>query len=201
MYIACFIECKPMSTLPWVPEVFFLVRGDRIERRSRVAKRRVKNLWHQRITTSLPCRRQSTLIDIRSLLFSHLGKTGLAKIIAHLTNSSPFKKRFFNRPIRFPESNFDSGEINGNVIGSARSKDFTAWARGLSPTSTTRSYAPRRWRTRRPLASRVCQLMITKCKHIIQTETLMYSFRSVVVWTRCVPTLTYVWSFSGIFLT
>ena len=54
------------------------------------------------------------------------GKTGLAKIIAHLTNSSPFKKRFFNRPIRFPGSNFDFGEINGNVIGSARSKDLTA---------------------------------------------------------------------------
>ena len=70
---------------------FFLVRGDRIERRSRVAKRREKNLWHQGITTSLPCRRQFPLIDIRSLLFSHLGKTGLAKIIAHLTNSSPFK--------------------------------------------------------------------------------------------------------------
>ena len=53
----------------------------------------------------------------RPFLFSHLGKTGLAKIIAHLTNSSTFKKRFFNRPIRFPGSNFDSGEINGNVIG------------------------------------------------------------------------------------
>ena len=105
---------------------FFLVSGDRIERRSRVAKRREKNLWHQRITTSLPCRRQFPLFDIRSLLFSHLGKTGLAKIIAHLTISSPFKKRFFNRPIRFPGSNFDSGEINGNVIGSARSKDLTA---------------------------------------------------------------------------
>ena len=141
-----------------MPEVFFLVRGDRIERWSRVAKRREKSLWHQRITTSLPCRRRFPLIDIRSLLFSHLGKTGLAKIITHLTNSSPFKKRFFNRPIRFPGSNFDSREINGNVIGSARSKDLTPWARGLSPTSTTRSDAPRRWRTRRPLASRVLRL-------------------------------------------
>ena len=105
---------------------FFLVRGDRLERRSQVVKRQGKNLRHQRITTSLPCRRQSPLIDIRSLLFSHLGKTGLAKIIVHLTNSSPFKKRFFNRPIRFPGSNFDSEEINGNMIGSARSKDLTA---------------------------------------------------------------------------
>ena len=45
---------------------FFLVGGDRIERRLRVAKRREKNLWYQRITTSLPCRRQFPLIDIRS---------------------------------------------------------------------------------------------------------------------------------------
>ena len=82
-------------------------------------------------------------------------KTGLAKIITHLTNSSPSKKRFSNRPIRFPGSNLDSGEITGNVNGSARSKDLTAWARGLSPTSTTRSDAPCRWRARRPLASRV----------------------------------------------
>ena len=36
----------------------------------RVAKRREKNLWHQRITTSLPCRRQFPLIDIhRQSLF------------------------------------------------------------------------------------------------------------------------------------
>ena len=53
-------------------------------------------------------------------------KTGLDKIVAHLTNNSLFKKRFCDRPIRFPGSNFDSGEINGNVIGSARSKDLTA---------------------------------------------------------------------------
>ena len=82
-------------------------------------------------------------------------KTGLTKIVAHLTNSNPCKKRFSNRPIRFPGSNLDSGEITGNVIGSARSKDLTAWARGLSPTNTTRSDAPHRWRARRPLASRV----------------------------------------------
>ena len=44
---------------------------------------------------------------------------------------------------------------NGNVIGSVRSKDLTAWARGLSPTSTTCSDVPCRWRARRPLASRV----------------------------------------------
>ena len=75
-------------------------------------------------------------------------KTGLAKIVAHLTNSSPSKKRFSNRPISFPGSNLDSGEITGNVIGSARSKDLTASARGLSPTSTTRSEAHRRWRAR-----------------------------------------------------
>ena len=71
------------------------------------------------------------------------------------TNSSPSKKRFSNRPIRFPGSNLDSGEITGYVIGSARSQDLTAWARGLSPTSINRSEAPRRWRARRPLASRV----------------------------------------------
>ena len=53
-------------------------------------------------------------------------KTGLDKIVAHITNNSLFKKRFLNGPIRFPGSNFDSGEINGNVIGSARSKDLTA---------------------------------------------------------------------------
>ena len=82
-------------------------------------------------------------------------KTGLTKIVSHLTNSNPCKKRFSNRPIRFPGSNLDSGEITGNVIGSARSKDLTAWARGLSPTNTTRSDAPHRWRARRPLASRV----------------------------------------------
>ena len=82
-------------------------------------------------------------------------ETGLAKIVAHLTNSSPSKKRFSNQPIRFPGSNLDSREITGNVIGSARSKDLTARGRGLSPKSTTRSEAPRRWRARRPLASRV----------------------------------------------
>ena len=53
-------------------------------------------------------------------------KTGLAKIIALLTNSSPFKKSFPNGLIRFPGSNLDFGEINGNVIGSARLKDLTA---------------------------------------------------------------------------
>ena len=66
-------------------------------------------------------------------------KTILAKIIAHLTNSSPFKKHFSNWPIKFPGSNLDSGEINGNMIGSVCSKDLTVWARDLSPTSTTRS--------------------------------------------------------------
>ena len=90
-------------------------------------------------------------------------KTGLVKTVANLTNSSPSKKRFSNRPIRFPGSNLDSGEITGNVIGSARSKDLTAWARGLSPTSTTSSDAPRRWRARRPLASRVpCNRLLAR---------------------------------------
>ena len=46
---------------------FFLVGGDRIKRQLRVAKRREKNLWYQRITTSLPCRHQFPLIDLRSL--------------------------------------------------------------------------------------------------------------------------------------
>ena len=73
-------------------------------------------------------------------------KTGLVKIVANLTNSSSSKKRFSNWPIRFPGSNLNSGEITGNVIGSALWKDLTAWARGLSPTSTTRSDAPRHWR-------------------------------------------------------
>ena len=86
-------------------------------------------------------------------------KTGLDKIVAHLTNNSLFKKRFFNLPIRFPGSNFDSGEINGNVIGSARSKDLPARARGLSPISTTSSNVPCCWRARRPLASRVTLLL------------------------------------------
>ena len=62
--------------------------------------------------------------------------------------------------MRFPGSNLDYGEINGNVIGSARSKDLTTWARGLSPTSTNRSEAPRRWRARRPLASRVVKSLV-----------------------------------------
>ena len=52
-------------------------------------------------------------------------KTGLAKIIPHLTSSSPFKKRFSNLPIRFQGSNLDPREINGN-IGLACSKDFNA---------------------------------------------------------------------------
>ena len=53
--------------------------------------------------------------------------TGLTKILVHvllITNGSPFKKRFSNRPIKSPGSNFDSGYMNGNVIGSARSKDL-----------------------------------------------------------------------------
>ena len=71
------LRCKVNSALamllPWVPEVFFLVGGDRIERRSREGESRSgekKNLWHQRITTSLPCRHQFPLIDIhRQSLF------------------------------------------------------------------------------------------------------------------------------------
>lgn len=54
-----------------------------------------------------------------------------------LINGSPSKKRFFNRPIKSLGSGFDSGHVNGNVIGSPSSKDLTAWARGLSSTSTT----------------------------------------------------------------
>ena len=44
--------------------------------------------------------------------FLRLVKTGLDKMIVH-------------RPIRFPGSNFDSGEIKGNMIGSVNSKDLT----------------------------------------------------------------------------
>lgn len=66
------------------------------------------------------------------------GKTGLTKIPVHLANGSPFKKRFFNLPMKSPGSNFDSGDRNGNLIGSAHSKDYlTAWARGFWSTSTT----------------------------------------------------------------
>ena len=54
---------------------FFLVGGDRIEPRLRVAKRREKNLWYQRITTSLPCRRQFPLIDIRKELILETQQT------------------------------------------------------------------------------------------------------------------------------
>ena len=54
-----------------------------------------------------------------------------------LINGSPSKKRFFNRPIKSLGSGIDSGHVNGNVIGSPSSKDLTAWARGLSSTSTT----------------------------------------------------------------
>lgn len=72
-------------------------------------------------------------------LFSYYSrKTGLTKILVHLANGSPFEKRFFNLPIKCSGSNFDSGDRNGNVIGSAHSKDYlTAWARGLWSTSTT----------------------------------------------------------------
>ena len=49
---------------------FFLAGGDRIERRSREGESRSgekKNVWHQRITTSLTYRRQFPLMtDIRS---------------------------------------------------------------------------------------------------------------------------------------
>ena len=68
----------------------------------------------------------SLLSNTQGSFVRFIDKTGLDKIVAHLTNNSLFKKRFFNRPIRFLGSNFDSGEINDNVIGSARSKDLTA---------------------------------------------------------------------------
>ena len=65
-------------------------------------------------------------------------KTGLSKILVHLANGSPFKKRFFNLPMKSPGSNFDSGDRKGNVNGSAHSKDYlTAWARDLWSTRTT----------------------------------------------------------------
>ena len=102
----------------------------------------------------------SLLSNTQGSFVRFIVKTSFDKIVVHLTNSSLFKKRFFNRPIRFPGSNFDSGEINGNVIGSAGSKDLTACARGLSPISTTYSNVPCRWRARRPLASRVLTLLL-----------------------------------------
>ena len=135
----------------------------------------------------------SLLSNTQGSFVRFIVKTGLDKIVAHLTNNSLFKKRFFNRPIRFLGSNFDSGEINGNVIGSARSKDLTAWARGLSPISTTYSDVPCRWRARRPLASRVAGsivryqlLLLCKCKafcndliytkHTINYQTALHYF-------------------------
>ena len=60
----CVISACTCKTLPWVPEEFFLVGSGEAAKASREATR--KNLWHQRITTSLPCRRQFPLIDIRS---------------------------------------------------------------------------------------------------------------------------------------
>ena len=74
----CKVNSALAMLLPWVPEVFFLVGGDRIERRSREGESRSgekKNLWHQRITTSLPCRHQFPLIDIhRQSLFQKHSK-------------------------------------------------------------------------------------------------------------------------------
>ena len=46
-----------------------------------------------------------------------------------------------------------------------------------------------------------CKPMLTsdrKYKHLIETETLTYNVSSAIVWTWCLPTLTYVWSFSGL---
>ena len=53
----------------WVPEVFFLLGATELSGKAAKTscdKRQEKNLWHQRITSSLPCRRQFPLIDIRS---------------------------------------------------------------------------------------------------------------------------------------
>ena len=118
-------------------------------------------------------------------------KTGLTKIVAHLTNSNLCKKRFSKRLIRFPGSNLDSGEITGNVIGSARSKDLTAWARGLSPTNTTRSDAPHRWRARRPLASRVRRRLILKSNYsVLSTLIYLSIFGDLSLLLRCFIRLT-----------
>ena len=71
--VACYRFIGQLAPkIPWVPEVFS--RWGRqnwaAKRRRRVTKRREKNFWHQRITTSLPCRRQFPLIDIhRQSLF------------------------------------------------------------------------------------------------------------------------------------
>ena len=80
------------------------------------------------------------------------------KIIAHLT--SPFKKRFFNWPIKFPGSNLDSSKINVECdwLGALKRLNCPSHRSDL-PTSTTRSdgrsliLAP----GERPLASRVCE--------------------------------------------
>ena len=72
------------------------------------------------------------------------------------------------RPIRFPGSNF------GNMIGSARSEDLTARARGLSLISTTYSDVPCRWRARRPLASRVVILQLGSVRQRQRHNPLAY---------------------------
>ena len=105
--------------------------------------------------------------------------------VAHLTNSNPCKKRFSNRPIRFPGSNLDSGEITGNVIGSARSKDLAAWARGLSPTNTTLSDAPHRLASEKTSGIQgtryfeVILKFVSHCQNYLEIEVL---HGSLVAW-------------------
>ena len=56
------------NNLPWCQRVFFSLGATELSgeasKGSREAARK-KNLWYQRITTSLPCRLQFPLIDIR----------------------------------------------------------------------------------------------------------------------------------------
>ena len=66
------------------------------------------------------------VLEVELKQFRELYRQSWSSLRFDALQSSPFKKRFFNRPIRFPGSNFDSGEINGNVIVSARSKDLNA---------------------------------------------------------------------------
>ena len=55
------------TPLPWVREGFFLLGVTELSGEAAKASREAarKNFWHQRIKTSLPCRRQFPLIDIR----------------------------------------------------------------------------------------------------------------------------------------
>ena len=116
----------------------------------------------------------SLLSNTQGSFVRFIVKTGLDKIVAHLTNNSLFKKRFFNRPIRFPGSNFDSGEINGNVIGSAHSKDLKRF-----PVRTAQSQNPNvyrtRWNANRCYSLRTTYLIFETFQSPFPTDSLIFT--------------------------